>query len=83
MEEGRNISFYIEHEVTGVDITCHIFSHCVMVSAEGAGECCRHLGVIAVFKSFFGGIGFEAPYCSAVLGGKSWDIQEPFLPDIL
>ena len=71
---GRNVSFYIEHEVTGVDITCHVFSHCVMVSAEGAGECCRHLGVIAVFKSFFGRFGLEAPCCSAILGGKSWNI---------
>ena len=78
MEEGQNISFYIEHEVSGVDITFHVFSHCVEISTEGAGECCRHLGVIAVFKSFFGGIGL-----GAVLGGKSWDIQEPFLPDIL
>ena len=41
------------------------------------------MGVVAVFKSFLGGIGFEAPCCSAVLGGKSWDIQEPFLPNIL
>ena len=51
---GRNVSFYIEHEVTGVDITFHVFSHSVMVSTEGAGEFYRHLGVIAVFKSFFG-----------------------------
>ena len=71
---GRNVSFYIEHEVTGVDITFHVFSHCVMVSTEGAGECCRHLGDIAVFKSFFGRFGEEAPCCSAILSEKSWNI---------